>query len=67
MFLGWFFGISREFQPGNLVAQGQPSLFQPAHHELIDRAFVADAVNQGIEIGMLHTQFDQVSLGGVKV
>ena len=35
--------------------------------QFVDRRFVGGAVDQGIEIGVLHAQLDQAAFGGMKI
>lgn len=47
--------------PGNQISQTQAALFQTPQTQLIQRLFQGDTVDQNIQIGMLHAQFDQAS------
>ena len=62
-----FFGIERQFEPVDLVAQRESAFLQPAHHEFIQRRLLTRAIDQGIQVGVLHAQFDQAPLWGMQV
>jgi hypothetical protein len=66
-FSGGFFGVQDQLEARDLVPQAQPALFQAAHHELVNRAFMAGSVDQRIEVGMFHPQLDQPAFGGMEV
>ena len=62
--LGWIAGI---LQPCNQIAQGQAALLQTEQRHLINGQFTGNAIHHGIQIGMLHAQFDQAPLRGMQV
>lgn len=48
---------------GNLVTQQQAALLQSTKHQVIERMFVGQAIDQTVKIGVLHAQLDQAALG----
>jgi hypothetical protein len=45
-----FFGIEHQLEPGDLVAQREAALLEPANHEFVHRLLDGGAVDQGIEV-----------------
>ena len=54
--------VELALQARNLVAQTQAFLLESSHQQLVQRIFVAGAINHGIEIAVLDTQVDQPTL-----
>ncbi len=55
-----------QHQPANalhFVAQGQAALLHATQRQFVDRRHLRRAVDQRIQIGVLHRQLDQASLG----
>jgi hypothetical protein len=63
----WLVGVDLAFYPGNFITQGQAPLLQAAHHQFINRGIAGCTVDQRIQIGVLHTQFDQMPLRGMEI
>jgi hypothetical protein len=61
---GGLVGLQTAFKSCNVVAHGEPALFEPAHHQLIRRLLQSGSVNQCIELAMFYSQFDQVAFRG---
>ncbi len=60
-------GVEQDLQPRDLVAQGQPTLLEATQHQFVLRHLSARAVDQGVEIGVFHAQFDQAARGRMQV
>ena len=61
------FRVQHHLQLRNLVSQQQASLFQPTQREFVHRGLLARPVNQVVQVGMLHPQFDEQALGRMQV
>ena len=59
--------VQLALHPSDLVAQRQAALFQATHHQLIGWAFLHGVIDQGIEIGMLDAQLNQMAFGRVEI
>ena len=58
-----FFGHEQHLQTDDLIPQDQAALLQPAKHELIGWKLLVQAIDPGVQIGMLNLQFDQAAFG----
>jgi hypothetical protein len=58
-----FFGPEQHLQTDDLIPQDQAALLQPAKHELIGWKLLIQAIDPGVQIGMLNLQFDQAAFG----
>ncbi|KZT16120.1 hypothetical protein A1D30_11430 [Acidovorax sp. GW101-3H11] len=54
------------FQPVHRVAQDQAALLQPPQRQFVGRRIRGAAIDQRVQIGMFHAQFDQLSVGRVE-
>jgi hypothetical protein len=64
---GRFIGLQSALQAGDLIAQGEPPLLEPTHHQLVSRCRLVCAVDQRIEIAVFHAQLNQAPLRGVVI
>ena len=64
---GGLFRVELQLNTRNVVAQCKTALFQPAQHELVYRYLHNQAVEHGIQIGVLHPQLNKLPLRGVKI
>jgi len=54
--------VEFDFETGNLVAQQQAALLEPAQRQIIGGGLLGGAVDEAVEIGVCHPQFDQFTL-----
>ena len=59
--------IELDFQPGDLVAQQQTPLLQPAQGKLVNTHVDRVAIDEIVEIRVLHAKLDQAALRGMQV
>ena len=59
--------IELGFEAGDLVAQQQAALLQPAQQQFVAGGVDGRAVDQAVEVGMLDAQLDQAARQGVQV
>src|SRR3954471_6926587 len=58
-----FLGVERQLQAGDLVAQVQPALLQPAQQEFVEGCRMRSGVDEGVQVPVLDPQLDQPPLG----
>ena len=60
-------GFQARFELGDLVAQQQSAFLQPPQSQLVAGSLRVDLVDQVVEVGVFHPQFDQSALRRMKV
>ena len=51
----------------HFIFQGKPALLESAHHQFVHGRHTCCPVDQGVEIGVGHRQFDQASIGRMQI
>lgn len=60
-------GIEQAFEARNLVTQREAPLFQAAQQKLVARNRIRQAIDRGIEVGVLDPQLDELTRKGMKI